>query len=132
MLKIVNNHHATPEDRERAVREELGRKLGVDFCSPEDLAGPAMVEAVNTETGAIVKVPAPDPPRQVSVGSVVQRCKEAAARMSGSNPHRLVMLDAAVALDQLCTRLWDLEQLFKQLTQEKAGTDDPQDPPAGG
>lgn len=43
--------------------------------------------------------------RVESIAALVDRCKQAAYRMSPSNPHREVMIDCVSCIQQLCQRL---------------------------
>jgi hypothetical protein len=84
------------------VRKRLSDKLGVDFCTEEELQ--KEFEVAQTE----VRQVAPEPPI-ISVGEIIMRCNDAIGKMSVTNPHRYLLHLCASALNQLVNRIEKLE-----------------------
>ncbi len=81
------------------IRDQLERKLNVEFCSEEELAGPAEPTILEPST-----------PRPIAtVASLINRCTQLAQHLSVRNDCRPLLMDCAYALQQLTERLWALE-----------------------
>ena len=57
-------------------------------------------------------------PETITLEDLVQRCEQAAAAMAKTNPHRLLLLNASLALQSLGHRLQEAWTLRAQLRAE--------------
>jgi len=89
-------------ERDKQIREEMERKLGVEFYTPNELEERMRRNPPTASSPAIVT-------RSVSISELIIQCNEAMSVMSQHNPHKMLIFNCAVALRQLTDRLYELE-----------------------
>jgi len=66
----------------------------------------------------VVRTPSPEPPPRetISIGELTRQCNAAASKMGVANPHKLLLLNCASAMQQLFHRIDELEKPRIELT----------------
>jgi hypothetical protein len=96
-------------DNEREIRKGLGRRLGVEFCTDDELQtefDKAQGEIEAQATGVAKRSPTVPPEGEgVTVGDIIRKCNDVNQTLSRRHPHAHLLYMCASALDQLVKRL---------------------------
>ena len=97
---------------EKKLRQALGSKLGVEFCSDEDLGAEQKIAEMETSL-PVKNIEVREERPQISVSDLIEKCNFAMSRMSNKNPHKHLFHMCASAIKQLADRLYQYEQKAK-------------------
>lgn len=96
------------DEDEKVIREALSKKLGVEFCSEEDLKQEGKKAELERAQSAVAIAEE----RSISASEIITRCNEAQKKMSRTNPNRFLLFLCATMIRSLIDQL---EEMKKQL-----------------
>ena len=96
------------DKQEQEIRENLEKQLGVEFCSPADLAAEQKIAEAEKKIAQFTPKSKVEPP-QITITELITRCNEAGQLMSVKNPNRHLLWLCASALKELSERLYKYE-----------------------